>query len=99
MNSYSTRDRSADAARIVLNDLGAMIRIARHARTAETKAYALKEYRNCLIEYDELCERAAISGWNDPVFQPQLPIPIRDQLVGLSPEARRALEWKPWPNH
>lgn len=93
------RHLMADAAALDLNDLSAWLRTARSARMhgkARMLEAALKQYRHFLFHYMNICETAERNGWKDPIFQPQQPLPIREQLVGLSAEERRALEWKPY---
>lgn len=94
-----SRELHATAAAIDLQDVGAWIRTARAAKMrgkTELHATACRQYLKFLFMYSNICEIAARNGWKDPVFQPQQPIPIREQLVGLSAEDRRALEWKPY---
>lgn len=89
----------ATAAAIDLQDIGAWIRTARAAKMrgkTELHAAACRQYLKFVFMYANLCEIAERKGWKDPIFQAQQPIPIREQLVGLSAEERRALEWKPY---
>lgn len=89
----------ADGAQLDLNDLTEWLRTARSAKMHgkwRMYAAALKQYRHFLFHYMTVCEVAERNGWKDPIFQPQPPLPIREQLVGLSAEERRALEWKPY---
>ena len=90
----------ADTAQLEIQDMDGWMQsvrnaIARGASPAVVFTYA-QQYRYHLYHLSLLQEMAANHGWNDPVFLPLDPLPIRHGLVGLTDEERRAVEWKPY---
>lgn len=88
-------DTAADAIRENAKDLNALIDKIRglHSQGKDAPKAAAR-YLAALKAVHELSIEAVTAGVTGPLVEPMSPIPFRDQLVGYSAEARRALEWK-----
>lgn len=96
---HQTFDMAATALRYTLQELDNAIRYVRvcvrtgSPRTAEFTA----EYLRLVREAHEVKAKVqALSSIWQPICEPHLPMPIREQLVGLSAEDRKRLEWTPF---
>lgn len=89
-------DRTADAIRMNLSDLNAVIEKVRHLhRIGKEAPKASARYLEYVRNIHEMSERAVSVGGKGPLFDNKhQPIPFCGQLVGFSAEQMQKLRWK-----
>lgn len=89
-------DRLADAIRLNMNALDAVISKVRHLHVMGKEApKASARYLEYVRNIHEMSERAIEVGGKGPLFDNKhQPIAFRDQMVGFTAEKMQALRWK-----
>lgn len=90
---HTAADITADALRIASADLSLAIERARR-KHRKGEVITGRNYLRQIRDVYEMQVKAEALGAYGPLINPLPPVPYRDQLVGYSPEQRKALEWK-----
>lgn len=96
---HQTFDIASTALRYTLQELDNAIRHVRVCtrKNDPRKAEFTAEYLRLVREAHEVKEKVqALSNIWHAICEPHMPMPIREQLVGLSETDRKRLEWTPF---
>lgn len=88
---------TTDTLRLNVQDMEIWLNNVRKAfRIKADPKPSARRYVACLRIVSELQEKARSMGAVGPLVEDMAPIPLRTQLVGYTPEQRKAIEWKPY---